>query len=60
MIPPNPNTHLYNSKDKLKHHSKSNKNIQIYKNPFANQNITKIDKSDWNMKFTVKVEFWGG
>ena len=36
------------------------KEIQINKNPFANQNIMKIYKSNLNPKLTVKVEFLGG
>ena len=36
------------------------KEIQINKNPFANQNIMKIYKSDPNPKLTVKVYFWRG
>ena len=36
------------------------KKIEIYKNPFANQNIMKIDKYYPNPKLTIKVDFWGG
>ena len=36
------------------------KEIQINKNPFANQNIMRLDKSDPNLKLTVKVHFQGG
>ena len=29
------------------------------KNPFATENIMKIDKSDPNPNLSIKVDFWG-